>query len=271
MVQDHDSGDNMTTWLALRSLTPARIGLGRAGTSLRTAAQLDFQAAHALARDAVHLAFDQGDFARQLSGRGRSSLALHSAASDRCVFLQRPDLGRRLDVTSADRLRNATALLDHRIDLAIVVADGLSSLAIQRNALPFLDLFASGAEREGWRLSPFILVQQGRVAIGDEIGQILGARMVLMLIGERPGLSAPDSLGLYFTFAPRIGLTDAYRNCVSNIRQDGLSHAVAANRIMRLIREADRRRLSGVDLKDESQSEEIEGVTPLDGRIADAH
>ncbi len=238
--------------LALRALTSARIALGRSGTSLPTAAQLDFQYAHAQARDAVHLAFDHPALSAQLAARGRASLLLHSAANDRHSYLQRPDLGRRLDSDSAQLLRNYSQANPGGVDLAIVIADGLSALAVHRHSLAFLQHLEEQSAAEGWSLSPVILVEQGRVAVADEIGELLGAQMVLILIGERPGLSSPDSLGLYFTYAPKVGLSDAHRNCISNVRLAGLSYAMAAHRLLYLMREACRRQLSGVNLKDET-------------------
>ncbi|MNO88043.1 Ethanolamine ammonia-lyase light chain [compost metagenome] len=240
-------------WQQLRALTPARIALGRAGTSLPSRARLDFQFAHAQARDAVHLPFEHAALSSGLARRGRESLLLHSAAADRHVYLQRPDLGRRLATESAERLREYTAGRAEPVDLAIVVADGLSSLAVHRHALPFLERLEELAQAEGWTLSPVVLVEQGRVAVADEVGELLRARMSVILIGERPGLSSPDSLGLYFTWAPRVGLTDAYRNCISNVRLEGLSYAMAAHRLLYLMREACRRQLSGVNLKDEAE------------------
>jgi ethanolamine ammonia-lyase small subunit len=148
------------------------------------------------------------------------------------------------------------------VDLAIVVADGLSSLAVHRHTLPFLDRLEEQISAEGWSVSPIILVEQGRVAVADEVGELLGAKMVVILIGERPGLSSPDSLGLYFTYAPKIGLTDAWRNCISNVRLEGLSYGMAAHRLMYLMREACRRQLSGVNLKDEAQLHTLETDAP---------
>lgn len=243
------TGARPDPWRQLRDLTPARIALGRAGTSLPTAAQLDFQFAHAQARDAVHLPFDQASLAERLKARHRESLALHSAASDRNVYLQRPDLGRRLCTESAELLsQQATGF-----DVALVVADGLSSLAVHRHALPMLERIEEGVSALGWSLAPVALVAQGRVALADEVAELLRARMVVMLIGERPGLSSPDSLGLYFTYAPRVGLTDAARNCISNVRLEGMSYALATHKLLYLMREADRRQLSGVNLKDEAE------------------
>lgn len=256
-------------WLALRTLTPARIALGRAGTSLPTRAQLDFQFAHAQARDAVHLPFDHVSLREQLAARGRDSLLLHSAASDRHQYLQRPDLGRRLDDASAQQLREHAQANPGGVDLAIVVADGLSALAVHRHTLPLLTRFEEQAAADGWSSAPVVLVEQGRVAVADEVGELLGARMTVMLIGERPGLSSPDSLGLYFTYAPKVGLTDAYRNCISNVRLEGLSYGMAAHRLLYLMREACRRKLSGVNLKDEAEVHSIgsENVSQKSGNF----
>lgn len=245
-------------WLELRRLTPARIALGRTGTSIPTGAQLDFQFAHAQARDAVHLPFDHGALSRQLAERGRDSLLLHSAAIDRHSYLQRPDLGRRLSDESAQALRDHAQANPAGVDLAVVIADGLSALAVHKHSVPFLTHMEEHAHAQGWSMSPVMLVEQGRVAVADEIGQLLGAKMVVILIGERPGLSSPDSLGLYFTYNPKVGLTDAYRNCISNVRLEGLSYAMAAHRLLYLMREACRRQLSGVNLKDEAQVQTLE-------------
>jgi len=245
-------------WLELRRLTPARIALGRTGTSLPTSAQLDFQYAHAQARDAVHLPFDHAGLSAQLAERGRETLLLHSAAPDRNSYLQRPDLGRKLSDGSAQALREYALAHPGGVDLAIVVADGLSALAVHRHTLPFLARLEEQSAADGWSLSPVVLVEQGRVAVADEIGELLGAKMVVILIGERPGLSSPDSLGLYFTYNPKVGLTDAYRNCISNVRLEGLSYGMAAHRLLYLMREACRRQLSGVNLKDEAHIQTLE-------------
>ncbi|MDP3813859.1 ethanolamine ammonia-lyase subunit EutC [Pseudomonas sp.] len=247
------SGASENPWQQLRNLTPARIALGRAGTSMPTRAQLDFQFAHAQARDAVHLAFDHAALSAGLCLRQRHSLLLHSAAENRDTYLQRPDLGRRLSAASTELLRRHYEDNPGGYDLALVVADGLSALAVHRHALPMLERIEEQALAEGWSLAPVTLVSQGRVAVADEVAELLGARMVVILIGERPGLSSPDSLGLYFTYAPKVGLTDAYRNCISNVRLEGLSYAMASHRLLYLMREACRRQLSGVNLKDEAE------------------
>lgn len=250
--------DPQNPLLELRRLTPARIALGRSGTSMPTRAQLEFQYAHAQARDAVHLPFDHAGLSTQLAACGHDSVLLHSAATNRDSYLQRPDLGRKLNDESAQTLRRYAQANPGGVDLVIVVADGLSALAVHRHTLPLLKRMQDQLAAEGWSVAPVILVEQGRVAVSDEIGERLGAKMVVILIGERPGLSAPDSLGLYFTYNPRVGLTDAYRNCISNVRLEGLSYGMAAHRLLYLMREACRRQLSGVNLKDEAQVQTLE-------------
>lgn len=236
-------------WALLRRHTAARIGLGRAGASLPTAAHLAFQQAHAAARDAVHLPCQVEPLLAGLRALGEAPLQVHSRAADRTTYLQRPDLGRRLSEASAAQL---AALDAPAVDLAFVLADGLSSLALQRQALP---LFAALRERlvaeGGWTWAPPVLALQARVALGDEVGALLKARCVVVLIGERPGLSAPDSLGVYFSWSPRVGLTDAERNCLSNVRPEGLAPAAAAARLHGLLSQARARQLTGVALKDE--------------------
>ncbi len=254
--------DAQNPLLELRRLTSARIALGRTGTSMPTSAQLDFQYAHAQARDAVHLPFDHAAIRAQLEERGRETLLLQSAATNRDSYLQRPDLGRKLSEESAQALRDHAAANPGGVDLVIVVADGLSALAVHRHTLPFLARLEEQMAADGWSVAPVILVEQGRVAVADQIGELLGAKMVVILIGERPGLSSPDSLGLYFTYGPKVGLTDAYRNCISNVRLEGLSYGMAAHRLLYLMREACRRQLSGVNLKDEAQ---VQTLTSDDG------
>lgn len=258
-------------WQQLRQLTPARIALGRAGTSLPTRAQLDFQFAHAQARDAVHLAFEHAGLSEALQAQGVATLRLCSAAGDRQTYLQRPDLGRCLSEASARALDEYAAQQGKGYDLAIVIADGLSSLAVNRHSLLLLERLLESVRAENWSLAPIVLVEQGRVAVADEVGERLGAKMTVILIGERPGLSSPDSLGLYFTYAPKIGLTDAYRNCISNVRLEGLSYGMATFRLMYLMREACRRQLSGVDLKDEAEVPSLGGGSPGNFLLPDWH
>lgn len=245
-------------WRTLRRYTDARIGLGRAGISLPTAELLAFQLAHAQARDAVHQPLDPARLVADLervtlaSGLGQPA-QVHSQAADRFTYLQRPDLGRRLSEASREHLMSRGSAEPY--DLAMVVVDGLSSSAVQTNAAPLLDGVLNDLTQASrpWRLAPLTIVQQGRVAIGDEIGALLNARMVAVLIGERPGLSSPDSLGVYLTFGPKPGLTDARRNCISNIRPAGLTIGEASQRLLYLMREADRLKLSGVGLKDRTE------------------
>ena len=236
----------------LRALTPARVGLGRTGVSQQTRDLLAFQRAHALARDAVHARLNATALAGSLDEiTGGTAIQLHSAAVDRGAYLQRPDLGRRLDEPSRAALVERSRDRHESWDLALTVADGLSALAVERHAAPLLKHILPRIE--SWRVAPICVVEQGRVAIGDEIGQLLGAPLALMLIGERPGLSAPDSLGAYITWKPEPGRTDAERNCVSNVRGEGLSYPAAAAQIAYYLTEARRRQITGVALKDASR------------------
>jgi ethanolamine ammonia-lyase small subunit len=247
----------LADWSGLRRFTDARIALGRAGHSQPTAAHLAFQLAHAQARDAVYAPLDFEGVSAALKALGLSPVLLQSAAPDREAFLQRPDWGRKLDAPSCEALRAWQSQQEAAspVDLAFVIADGLSARAVNHHAAPLLAhllplLRDDPAQR--WRLAPVALVRQGRVAVGDEVGELLGARCVVVLIGERPGLSSPDSLGVYFTWAPRVGLTDAQRNCISNVRQAGLSPEHAAQKLHALLSRARALQLSGVALKDES-------------------
>lgn len=250
-LPNHDpaAADQADPWLRLRRFTRARIALGRTGHSQPTDAVLAFGLAHAQARDAVHLALDVGAVTAALDAAGLAHAAVHSAAPDREHYLRRPDLGRRLD--EASRARLDAARPRQAPDVVFVIADGLSALATQRHALPLLQ---AARERlpQGWQIGPVVVAEQSRVALGDEIGERLGARQVVMLIGERPGLSSPDSLGIYLTHAPRVGRTDAERNCISNVRPEGLSFAQAAGRLVFLLCGAAALGRSGVDLKDDS-------------------
>ena len=235
-------------WARLRRHTAARIGLARAGSGLATREHLSFQLAHARARDAVHDALDPAPLLEGLRDRGLEPLHLRSAAGERRAYLLRPDLGRRLDERSRDRL-DACA---RGHDFVLVLADGLAARAVERHALPLIDAALPELRRQHWRLGPAAVVEQGRVAIGDEIGAVLDAALVAVLIGERPGLTSPDSLGVYLTWAQAIGRQDAERNCLSNIRPDGMGYAEAAAKLVYLLTEARRRRLTGVALKDEA-------------------
>jgi ethanolamine ammonia-lyase small subunit len=244
-------------WARMRTATPARIALPRAGSAIATPAHLAFQLAHARARDAVHASFDPDPLLEGLHERGFPTLKLHSAAADRATYLARPDLGRRLDAAS----RSAVEAAPRGCDLVFVITDGLSAHAVASHALPLIDKAVPTLRRDGWRTGPVAVVEQGRVAIGDEIGEILGAALVCVLIGERPGLTSPDSLGAYLTWQPRIGRTDAERNCLSNIRPAGMAYDQAARRLLYLCGQAQLRQCTGVMLKDETPKD----VAPKDG------
>jgi ethanolamine ammonia-lyase small subunit len=252
-------------WHQLRRLTTARIALGRTGGSLPTRELLDFRLAHARARDAVHAPFDAASFADSLRSLETDVICLESAATTQTDFLRRPDLGRRLSDSSRSRLTaHAAAHTGESYDLAIIVSDGLSSRAAIEHAPAVLAELIPLVRRNSWTLAPLILASHGRVALQDEIGALLPARLTLMLLGERPGLGAVDSLGAYFTYAPRPGLTDAARNCVSNIRAEGLSPKDAANKLGDLITQSLRRGLSGVELKDDAPTLPTTSIRKLD-------
>ena len=236
-------------WTNLADLTPARLALGRAGPGLPTREVLKLGLAHAQARDAVHAAMDEDRISAGITALGFETLAVESAAASRDIYLRRPDLGRRL----SDRSRTLLQEQPHREpDVAIVIGDGLSAAAMNLNALPLVTALLPRLSTAGFRLAPLVVARQARVALGDEIGVLLGARLVIVLIGERPGLSAADSLGAYLTFGPKVGRTDAERNCVSNIRAAGLPAAAAAAKIMWLCQQALILSLTGVALKDGS-------------------
>ena len=244
-------------WTRLRQFTRARVALGRTGHAQTTDTVLAFGLAHAQARDAVHLPLDARAIDATLHEAGLDALHVlhvHSAAHDRDQYLRRPDLGRTLDDDSRAQLVPDA----QPYDVVFVIADGLSALAAQRHGVALLQ--AVLARLRQWRVGPIVVARQARVALGDEIGERLHARQVVMLIGERPGLSSPDSLGIYLTFDPRVGRTDAQRNCISNVRPEGLSYAQAADRLVFLMRGAVALGRSGVDLKDDSVA--VEATLP---------
>ena len=250
-------------WSHLAGLTPARIALGHAGCGLPTREVLKFALAHAQARDAVHTPFAVDRLKPAIRGLGFETLTVASAAASRDIYLRRPDLGRRLKPDSRAMLEARTA---SAVDLALVIADGLSAAAVHAQAVPLLAAFRPLMEQAGWRAAPVVIACEARVALGDEIGALMRARAVVLLVGERPGLSSPDSLGIYLTFAPRVGRTDAERNCLSNIREQGLAHKVAAVKLAWLIREAFRRQVTGIDLKDDSDRALVQaGAASIDG------
>lgn len=242
----------MTTdapWTVLRRFTDARIGLGRTGSALPIREVLKFSMAHAQARDAVMTCIDWTPIENALAALELKTLRIESAAGDRDTYLRRPDLGRRLSPDARQRL---AANSGSSPDVLILVGDGLSSTGVAANAAAVIAAFLPLARNNGWSLAPVLLANQARVALGDDAAELLGARAVVVLIGERPGLSSPDSLGAYLTWAPRVGRKDGERNCISNIRRGGLSGDVGAFKIQWLLREAFRRKITGVQLKDES-------------------
>lgn len=253
-----DRSEQASPWMRLRHFTQARVALGRAGCGLPTKEHLRFQWDHAIARDAVYSVLETNRICDELITAGFETRVLKSAATDRRMFLQRPDLGRRVAEASYDQLTRAP----YPSDVAFVLADGLSATAINVHALPLLRALLPALLREKWLVAPVCVVEQGRVAIGDEIAGALGAAMVVVLIGERPGLSAPDSLGVYLTWNPRPGITDASRNCISNVRTEGLSYSAAAHKLHYLMREARRRSISGIDLKEAAHTIVLPGPGP---------
>jgi len=236
--------------MRLGDFTPARVSLGRSGHSLPTRALLDFQLAHAQARDAVHLPLDVRLLSLELQQKQIKFVTLRSAAPDRATYLRRPDFGRKLDAESRERLRS----LASEYDAVFVIADGLSALAVHRHAVPLLTHVLPELEKSDWWIAPVAVVEQGRVAIADEIGQLVGAKLSVILIGERPGLTSPDSLGVYLTWQPKPGRTEAERNCISNIRAEGLSYSAAAQTLLFLMNESRRLKLSGFQLKQDARA-----------------
>ena len=252
----------------LRALTPARVALGRSGASLPTSALLDFTLDHARARDAVHAPFHASDLAASLDGLlgglGLRTVEVASRAGSRADYLRRPDLGRRLDDASVQRLAGASVHMPGQV--ALVIGDGLSPTAVAAHATGLVRELLPRLEAAQIVVGSAVVASGARVALGDEIGAMVNASMVVMLIGERPGLSAPDSLGAYLTFAPRIGLTDADRNCISNIHREGLTYEDAAFKIAWLIREGLARGITGVALKDESGDARPQEITGESGQ-----
>ena len=246
LTPSHGSGNTSDPWVELRRYTAARIALGRSGQSLPSGEVLQFGMAHAQARDAIHTPLDSELLCAGLQQDGWDTLSAHSQAQDRTEYLLRPDLGRRL---AADTLLPAPIAGGY--DLGFVIGDGLSSLAVQRHAIPLLQALRP-LLMPGYRIAPIVVAQQARVALADEVGERLGVRLIVMLIGERPGLSSPDSLGIYISHSPRVGMHDAARNCISNVRPAGLDYPAAAFKLNWLIEQALRLQLTGVDLKDES-------------------
>ena len=234
-------------WDGLKRFTPARIALGRSGASLPTTEWLNFKLAHARAQDAVHHPFDTRQMDSELRALGVTTLIVDSNATDRNAFLKKPDSGRRLNDASRKLLTDS----QKDFDLAVIVSDGLSAMAAHRQTVPLLAALIPVLQRDKWKLAPIVIARFGRVALEDEIGSLLRAKIALILLGERPGLGSPDSLGAYLVYAPQLSNTDAQRNCVSNIRAQGLSPSAAAETLHYLLLEARKRQLSGIELKDD--------------------
>ncbi|MDM0104072.1 ethanolamine ammonia-lyase subunit EutC [Variovorax sp. J22R24] len=245
---NHDDPVTRSPWSDWRGATPARVALGRAGAGMPTDEVLRFGWAHAMARDAIHAALDVKELEASLHADGWEIAQVHSRAQDRAAYLRRPDLGRQLEPDDASRL---AATGGPPRDVCIVVGDGLSSLAVSRHAVPLLAALREHLPPE-LSLTPIVIASQARVALADEIAEAFGSRLSIVLIGERPGLSSPDSLGIYITHTPKRGRHDAERNCISNVRPEGLPYPMAAFKLAWLVREAFRRGLTGIDLKDES-------------------
>jgi len=246
-------------WTSLIDTTPARIALGRTGASLPTHEVLKFSMAHARARDAVHTLFNRDQVALEIQGLGFETILVEGAAPDRASYLRRPDWGRKLSPSSRAHLER---LVFPTVDLAIVVADGLSATAIHTQVVPFLAALKPWIAGSGWSTAPVVIASQARVALGDEVGELLRARTVILLVGERPGLSSPDSLGIYLTYGPHRLRNDGERNCISNVRPEGLTHDLAAFKLAWLVSESLRRELTGVSLKDESDLYLLAGGRP---------
>jgi ethanolamine ammonia-lyase small subunit len=251
-------------WNDLRKLSGARIGLQRTGASLATGPLLDFKLAHARARDAVHDELDETLLSADLAPLGIDVIGVASAAEDRQRYLMRPDLGRKLG--AGDEIKLAPHAGHH--DVTFVIADGLSARAVQRHAQPVVSGIIAALRAEKWNIGPLVIVRHGRVAVGDVIASLLGSDCVAVLIGERPGLTAPDSMGAYLTWQPHPGTTDADRNCISNIRPDGFGYADAALKIAHLLRAMRARRISGVQLKDDSDRAPTQAT--ITGQTSDA-
>ncbi len=240
-------------WDGLKKFTAARIALGRCGSSLPTGELLDFQLAHARAKDAVYAALDYDTLKSDIERiTGSGALVLESMVRDRAEYLKRPDLGRRLSKESRELI--VALNITEGSDVSLTVSEGLSAFAIDRNIRPFFELLMPDLESAGLSMAPVCLVRQGRVAAADETGSLLCSRIAVIFIGERPGLSSPDSMGIYITYNPRPGTTDERRNCISNVRPEGMSYRAGVSKLMYLIRQALRLGMSGVALKDEQDT-----------------
>ena len=252
---------HLDAWEKLKQFTDARIAIGRAGCSIPTKPMLEFQLAHAQARDAVYQELDTDTLQHKLKEIGLDSLVVQSRAQDKQEYLKRPDFGRLLDDES-EKILNDFKQQSDQYDVCIVVGDGLSALAIEENAVPFIQSLYTEIQKQAWTLAPVTLATGSRVALGDEVAERLNAKMLVMLIGERPGLSSPDSMGIYYTWEAKSGYLDSKRNCISNVRPAGLSIPIATQRLMNLMRQSEQLGYSGVNLKDEHEVEQVETSAP---------
>ncbi|MDG3087886.1 ethanolamine ammonia-lyase subunit EutC [Vibrio hannami] len=273
-VINPDTTVNESQWKSLKQFTSARIAIGRAGNSIPTQELLGFQLDHARAIDAVHKALDVEVLKKQLMeseatrfATSDAPIVVNSKARDRMVYLQRPDLGRQLEEMSWENLKAHSLNHDKKYDLAIVIGDGLSSTAIQNHALPVVERLAQkmvSDNNHDWSLAPITIATQARVAIGDDIGECLNAKIVLILIGERPGLTSPDSMGIYMTWSPKRGAKESSRNCISNIRPEGLGYDDASNKAFYLLGESLKLQISGIELKDRSSVSDDKAVPAIE-------
>ena len=257
----YENKSHLDDWEKLRQFTDARIAIGRAGCSIPTNAMLDFQLAHAQARDAVYQNLNIDNIQQSLVKLGLQSLMVHSQAINKEEYLKRPDLGRLLSEDSKTMLLNYTKSNQEKYDVCIVMGDGLSALAIEENAVAFIQSMKEQIETKQWKLAPIIIAEGSRVALGDPIAEIFKAKMLIMLIGERPGLSSPDSMGIYYTWDAKSGSLDSKRNCISNVRPAGLSIPIATQRLIHLMQKSFELKLSGVNLKDDHVIEKIQHQT----------
>lgn len=249
--QNYSAAPHIDMWEQLKAFTDARIALGRTGCSIPTQHALDFQWAHAQAKDAVYHALDIEGLSNQLQSLGISCITVSSQAETREIYLKRPDLGRLLSESSRSQLSQLE--LETHYDVCVVVGDGLSARAIEENALPFIKSLIPLLQEKSWKLAPLVIASQSRVALGDQMAELFQADMLVMLIGERPGLSSPDSMGIYYTWKAHTGSIDAERNCISNIRSAGLNIPTAVQRLIALMSQSKQRQYSGVNLKDEHE------------------
>ncbi|WP_110975884.1 MULTISPECIES: ethanolamine ammonia-lyase subunit EutC [unclassified Acinetobacter] len=252
-LENYQSEQHQDVWENLKKFTDARIAIGRAGCSIPTHEMLKFQLAHAEAQDAVHQALDVDLLVSSFKTQSLDSLTVHSQAEDKQEYLKRPDLGRLLNSESYRGLQMFKASNPQAYDVCIVIGDGLSARAIEENAVPFIQHLIPHLQAEHWSIAPIVIATGSRVALGDQVAECLHATMLVMLIGERPGLSSPDSMGIYYTWKASTGTLDAKRNCISNVRPAGLSILIATQRLMSLMRGSKKLGYSGVELKDEHE------------------